>query len=168
MHAKYRQQADCTIVPPFPRAEDSKKTATEKAIQAFHGWCAAIATRNPALVVGLYAEDAILVPTVSDDIRETQAARLTYFEKFLSNEGLACEVNSLQSRVSAKVGTVAMGGLYTFTYREKGLLRMRQVTIPARFLFTFEEIDGEWLITSHHSSKAAESKWWLVAGHSAS
>ncbi|MNF09062.1 hypothetical protein D3C80_2096320 [compost metagenome] len=53
-----------------------------------------------------------------------------------------------KKRVSRKLGTVVVGGLYTFVYRDSG----EQRVVPARFLFTFERIDEQWLITGHHSS----------------
>jgi len=56
-----------------------------------------------------------------------------------------------KKRVSRKLGTVVVGGLYTFVYRNGG----EQHVVPARFLFTFERIDGQWLITGHHSSVEA-------------
>jgi hypothetical protein len=47
---------------------------------------------------------------------------------------------------------VVIGGLYTFRFEHQG----REQAVPARFLFTFEEIDGQWLITGHHSSRMSD------------
>jgi len=48
---------------------------------------------------------------------------------------------------------VVVGGHYTFTFLRGGQERI----VPARYLFTFEEIDGDWLITGHHSSMMPSS-----------
>lgn len=126
-------------------------------------YCLAAATRTlqrrveavslpaPDSLLALYAEDAILVPTVSNDVRGTHQERQAYFRDFLANEKLTCELGTFSRRVSHKLGTVVIGGRYTFTYRRNE----EWMTIPARFLFTFEEIRGEWKITGHHSSQLA-------------
>jgi len=44
-------------------------------------------------------------------------------------------------------GTVSHSGLYTFTMGASGDV------VPARFTFVYEQVDGEWLIVEHHSSK---------------
>lgn len=116
-------------------------------------WAETIATRDVEAVLSLYAPDAILVPTLSDDIRGREEDRRRYFESFLSNDGISCGITVQKKRVSRKLGTVVIGGLYTFTIRRDGA----EEEVPARFLFTFEEIGGRWLITGHHSSRTAES-----------
>ncbi|MGS0467624.1 hypothetical protein ACU8V3_11105 [Cobetia marina] len=68
-------------------------------------------------LLSLYAEDAILVPTVADDVRENRQQRQAYFDGFLANEALACELGEYSPRVSRKLGTVVIGGHYTFEYR---------------------------------------------------
>lgn len=118
---------------------------------ALHTWAATIATRDVDKVIQLYASDAILVPTLSNDVRDCEDSRRGYFESFLANDGLVCDIQVFKKRVSQKLGTVVVGGLYTFLYKENGA----QQVVPARFLFTFEKIAGEWLITGHHSSREA-------------
>ncbi|WP_079227387.1 nuclear transport factor 2 family protein [Pseudomonas putida] len=118
---------------------------------ALHQWAATVATRNVDDVLALYAPDAILVPTLSNDVRDCDDSRRSYFENFLANDGLVCDVQVFKKRVSQKLGTVVVGGLYTFVYRQDGDERQ----VPARFLFTFEFIEGRWLITGHHSSVEA-------------
>lgn len=115
---------------------------------ALYGWAATVATRDVDKVLELYAPDAILVPTLSNQVRDCDDSRRNYFENFLANDGLMCDIQVFKKRVSRKLGTVVVGGLYTFVYREGG----EQRVVPARFLFTFERIDDEWLITGHHSS----------------
>ncbi|WP_207178222.1 nuclear transport factor 2 family protein [Methylobacterium indicum] len=124
-------------------------TEANKALQT---WVQNVSRRDIDAVLDLYAPDAILVPTLSDDVREREDSRRRYFEMFLANEGLSCGITVQKGRVSARLGTVVIGGLYCFTMVREG----RTEIVPARFLFTFEEIDGRWLITGHHSSQAVE------------
>lgn len=116
-------------------------------------WAETIGTRDVDAVLALYAPDAILVPTMSDDVRGREDDRRAYFESFLASERIRCGITVQKKRVSRKLGTVVIGGLYTFTMLKDG----RDEVVPARFLFTFEEIGGRWLITGHHSSKAIEA-----------
>ncbi len=118
---------------------------------ALHQWAATVATRDVDAVLALYAADAILVPTLSNDVRDCDDSRRNYFENFLANDGLVCDIQLFKKRVSRTLGTVVVGGLYTFVFRKDG----EQQRVPARFLFTFECIDGRWLITGHHSSVEA-------------
>lgn len=115
---------------------------------ALFRWAATIATRDVEQILALYAPDAILVPTLSNQVRDCDDSRRNYFEKFLANEGLVCDIQVFKKRVSRKLGTVVVGGLYTFAYRANNEQRL----VPARFLFTFERINDVWLITGHHSS----------------
>lgn len=115
---------------------------------ALYRWAATIATRDADKILELYAADAILVPTLSNQVRDCDDSRRNYFESFLANDGLVCDIQVFKKRVSRKLGTVVVGGLYTFAFRENG----EQRTVPARFLFTFERINDQWLITGHHSS----------------
>jgi len=118
---------------------------------ALHTWAAIVATRDVEAILALYAPDAILVPTLSNEVRDCQDSRREYFRNFLANEGLVCDVQIFKKRVSSKLSTVVVGGLYVFHYREGEQV----IDVPARFLFTFEQIEGRWLITGHHSSREA-------------
>ncbi|MCC4587259.1 DUF4440 domain-containing protein [Xanthomonas sp. NCPPB 1067] len=115
-------------------------------------WTETVGRRDIDAVLALYAPDAILVPTLSDDIRGRDADRRAYFASFLAADGLSCGVTVQKKRVSAKLGTVVIGGLYTFVFERGGVSE----PVHARFLFTFEEIEGRWLITGHHSSRCSE------------
>lgn len=127
---------------------DTELACLAGAKAALHRWAATVATRNVDSVLALYAPDAILVPTLSNEVRDCDDSRRSYFENFLGNDGLVCDIQVFKKRVSRKLGTVVVGGLYTFVYRQDGDQRV----VPARFLFTFERIEGDWLITGHHSS----------------
>jgi len=127
---------------------DTEMACLAGAKAAFYHWAATVATRDVDKILALYASDAILVPTLSNQVRDCNDSRRNYFENFLANDGLVCDIEVFKKRVSRKLGTVVIGGLYTFALREGDAQRV----VPARFLFTFENIDEQWLITGHHSS----------------
>lgn len=112
-------------------------------------WTQAVASGRIDEILKLYAPDAILVPTLSNEIVVTDDDRRRYFEFFLSDGGPACTVDREEIRVDRSGGSVAIGGIYTFCFSRPG----GEETVPARFLFTFEELDARWLITGHHSSR---------------
>ncbi|MEM7463608.1 MAG: nuclear transport factor 2 family protein [Pseudomonadota bacterium] len=112
-------------------------------------WTEAVATGRVENVLALYASDAILVPTLANEIIVTQDGRRHYFEFFLSDGGPTCTIDREELRADYKNGTVAIGGIYTFNFRRPA----GEESVPARFLFNFEELDARWLITGHHSSR---------------
>lgn len=124
-----------------------------QARKALMRWAEIVSSGELEGLLALYASDAILVPTMEDEVGGHADERRAYFESFLANPNLRCHIDSLRKRISHKLGTVVVGGHYTFTF-EKGDVEQ---TVPARFLFTFEEIDGTWLITGHHSSRMPSS-----------
>lgn len=121
--------------------------------KALMRWAEVVSQGRLDDLLALYASDAILVPTMADEVGGHADERRAYFESFLANPGLSCHIDSLRKRISHKLGTVVVGGHYTFAFDRDGV---RQ-ELPARYLFTFEEIDGDWLITGHHSSKMPSS-----------
>lgn len=120
---------------------------------ALFRWAEVVSSGDLEDVLSLYAPDAILVPTLSDEVREREEERRTYFESFLARGSIRCEITVQKKRVSRKLGTVVIGGLYRFEFERDG----QRDVVPARFLFAFEEIAGRWLITGHHSSRLSEA-----------
>lgn len=122
----------------------------DEARTALNRWTEAVTSNRIETVLTLYARDAVLVPTLSNEIHVTEAGRRSYFEFFLSRQVLGCTVEQEVVRADPAHGTVAIGGIYTFSFRtEDGGAE----AVPARFLFTYAQIDGHWLITGHHSSR---------------
>ncbi|MEO0976552.1 MAG: nuclear transport factor 2 family protein [Pseudomonadota bacterium] len=112
-------------------------------------WTEEVAAGRIDTILELYAPDAILVPTLSNEIVVTQDGRRRYFEFFLSDGHPTCTVESEERRTDQRHGTIAIGGIYSFCFpRSTG-----EEIVPARFLFTFEEVNARWLITGHHSSR---------------
>ncbi len=117
----------------------------------FDQWNKALKTGNPDTVVNLYAANAVLQPTVSNQVRSSPEEIKNYFEKFLTlkPQGL---INYRQIR---ELGSnVAMdSGVYTFTLTEAD---GKKRDVQARYTFVYEKVGGEWKILNHHSSAMPE------------
>ena len=112
----------------------------------FDDWNSALQTGDAKKVVALYETDAILLPTVSNQVRHNHAEIEDYFVNFLSKEpqGVIDESN-----VRIFDNLAINSGVYTFTF--KG-----DVKVQARFTYVYREgVDG-WKIIEHHSSAMPE------------
>jgi len=111
----------------------------------FDHWNAALQTANPDKVVACYAPDAILLPTVSAQVRHNHAEIRDYFVHFCakSPQGRIDEANI---RVFDDIAINS--GRYTFELTDNG----QRVDVAARFTFVYRKIEAEWLIIEHHSS----------------
>ena len=108
-------------------------------------WNDALQTGNPDNVVACYAEDAILLPTVSAKVRHNHDEIRDYFVHFLSKKphGRITEQN-----IRVYDNIAINSGLYTFSLTEDGA----QTDVAARFTFVYRKYDNGWLIIEHHSS----------------
>ncbi|MEV4439776.1 SgcJ/EcaC family oxidoreductase [Streptomyces sp. NPDC049577] len=131
---------------------DSSRPPTERQIKAlFDRWNAALATGDARRVADLYAPDAVLLPTVSPEIRTTRAGIVDYFEHFLEGK----PVGTVQERFIniPNRNTAIDTGLYRFTLtNEDGSTS----EVDARYTFVYELRGDDWLIVNHHSSKVPE------------
>jgi hypothetical protein len=107
-------------------------------------------------VVKLYAQTAILLPTLSDRVRHTQAEIRDYFVHFLTHNPKA-KIDEANVRV---LGGIAINsGVYTFRFTS-GPLK----SIQARFTFVYQWVGDRWLVIEHHSSGMPEQcKEWCDA-----
>ncbi|MGM3173222.1 SgcJ/EcaC family oxidoreductase [Dickeya lacustris] len=115
----------------------------EKTIASlFDRWNQSLQTGDAKKVNANYATDAVLLPTLSDKMRTNDAERIDYFEHFLPKK----PVGTIDNRV-IKIGcNEALDiGNYTFTFGDKSQAK-------ARYTYTYAFKNGQWLITSHHSS----------------
>jgi uncharacterized protein (TIGR02246 family) len=124
---------------------------TEKVAALFDEWNAALATGDPAVVAARYTPDAVLLPTVSDEVRDTPELITSYFTKFLAKSPVGTidqsAVRVLDDGIAKDVG------VYTFALTgDDGTVEQ----VQARYSFVYELVDGEWLITHHHSSAMPE------------
>ena len=101
----------------------------------------------------LYEPDAIVVPTLSDTIRDCEDERRRYFERFLADGIRRCTINHENLGISRTLSTVVVGGLHTFGFPLDG----SSECVPARRLFTDEQVDDRWLVSRHHSSRLTQA-----------
>src|SRR5574342_549538 len=138
----------CAPAQPKPQAvsghtEVCKETSEQKIAALFDRWNNAVLTGDPHAVVANYAEQSILLPTVSNIPRLTPAEKEDYFHHFLEKK----PSGEIDFRVIDLGCNVAVdSGLYTFTFGTTG------DEVKARYTYTYKWDGNQWLIVSHHSS----------------
>ena len=131
-----------TAFPAFAENADIKK--------ALDNWVSAVESGNPQTVANLYDSKSVLLPTLSNIIKDSPEKRLEYFKRFATLPQLKCKIVNLYSRVYGDVGVNS--GLYDFKYEKDGKI----VDVQARFSFVYHKTDKGWLIVDHQSSKMPE------------
>ncbi len=116
-------------------------------IQLFSNWNDAIQTGDPDKVTAMYAEDAVLLPTVSNQVRHNHAEIRDYFVSFLAKSPSG-EINEANPRQLSD-DLVSNTGVYTFTFGDGA-------QVMARYSYLYKCIGGEWKILEHHSSMMPE------------
>ena len=112
----------------------------------FDQWNQALQTGDPAKVVALYDEQAILLPTVSNQVRHNHAEIADYFSMFLTKQPQG-KIDEANIRIYGEIAINS--GVYTFTLGDGS-------QVQARYTFAYR-FDGErWLIIEHHSSQMPE------------
>lgn len=125
------------------------KTPEQEVQKAFEAWIAAVSSCNPDNVTKLYADDAVLLPTLSPIVHDTPEKRKDYFTQFISRQNLKGVVNDSRIRV---FGDIAVNsGSYTFTFTNP---EGKTQEVPARFSFVYRKEGDDWKIIEHHSSTA--------------
>ena len=113
----------------------------------FDQWNTALSTLNPDTVTALYADNAVLLPTVSNQVRHNHEEIMDYFVGFLqkSPQGVVDEFN-----VNILSDTHATNsGVYTFTFGDGS-------KVSARFSYLYVASNDGWKILQHHSSAMPE------------
>ena len=116
-------------------------------IQLFSNWNDAIQTGDPDKVTAMYAEDAVLLPTVSNQVRHNHPEIRDYFVSFLAKSPSG-EINEANPRQLTD-DLVSNTGVYTFTFGDGA-------QVMARYSYVYKCIGGEWKILEHHSSMMPE------------
>lgn len=118
----------------------------EQAKNLFERWNTSLQTGDPAKVAANYTADAVLLPTLSNQPRTDLTGKLDYFNYFLKSGPIGTlDSSTLITSCNSATDT----GTYTFRFRDMS-------EVNARYTFTYARIDGDWLITSHHSSAMPE------------
>lgn len=124
----------------------AKPARTDEILALFDAWAAALESRDPDKVVELYADDAVLLPTLSNKVRHNREEIRDYFELLLQ-KGPVGKIDEANVRVFDDVAVTS--GAYTFTFADA-------TVIPARFTFVYGRRDEGWEILEHHSSAMPE------------
>ncbi|MEM9655917.1 MAG: SgcJ/EcaC family oxidoreductase, partial [Actinomycetota bacterium] len=85
----------------------------EEIVGLFDTWNEALRTEDPAQVTGLYAPDAVLLPTLSNQVRHNHDEIRDYFVGFLAKQpvGVIEEANTR----SLTDNLASNAGVYTFS-----------------------------------------------------
>ena len=113
----------------------------------FDDWNSALQSRDPNSVVALYAPDAILLPTVSNQVRHNHQEIESYFVDFIV-KGPSGKID--QSNIRLFDHLAINSGVYTFSFDD-------QTEVQARYTFVYRRQGDRWMIIEHHSSKMPES-----------
>ena len=112
----------------------------------FEEWNTAIQTGEPRNVTALYESNAILLPTISNQVRHNHEEIEDYFIHFLA-KGPKGVINESNIRT---FGNIAINsGIYTFTFSDGN-------SVQARFTYVYRWNGQRWLIVEHHSSALPE------------
>ena len=116
-------------------------------IALFEEWNGALATLDPDTVTAMYAADAVLLPTVSNQVRHNHGEIRDYFVNFLqkSPQGVINESNVHILSDSHATNS----GVYTFTFGDGS-------AVTARFSYLYVATEAGWNILQHHSSAMPE------------
>jgi uncharacterized protein (TIGR02246 family) len=127
----------------------SRTSAPSKARIAalFDRWNTAVLTGDAEKVADLYAPDAVLLPTLSPEIRTTHDGIVDYFEEFLAKHPSGEEIRSVVKVLDAR--TAIDTGIYRFTFHN---VDGTTTAVDARYTFVYEKRHGTWWIINHHSS----------------
>ncbi len=130
-----------------PIGQTCKATNEQEIASLFDRWNHALQTGDPHEVVANYAEQSILLPTLSNKPRITAEEKEDYFEHFLENKPSG-KIDFRMIQIGCN--TAFDSGLYTFTFGTTG------AQVHARYTYTYKWDGNQWLITSHHSSAMPE------------
>jgi uncharacterized protein (TIGR02246 family) len=122
--------------------------ASEQAVvQLFERWNAALATGEPAKVAALYAENAVLMPALSERVYVGREQIRGYYAEFLGQHPQA----AVQMRATM-LGCNTASDAGAFVYRVTGRRKGTRMLIGGRFSATYAFRDGDWRIVHHHIS----------------
>ena len=112
----------------------------------FNKWNNSLLTKDPKEVIKLYTKDAILLPTLSNQVRHNHEEIEDYFVQFLSKSPRG-KIDESNIRINDNIAINS--GIYTFSFSDTS-------TAQARFTFVYKLVNNEWLIIEHHSSLLPE------------
>jgi uncharacterized protein (TIGR02246 family) len=127
---------------PFARSNECDPPLQAEVMALFDRWNAALRSGDLKQMLANYAPNALLLPTGSSRAHFTQADKADYFAPLLKRRPEA----SIDDRyIDVDCNSATDAGLYTFRFSDGS-------QVKARYSFSYKRIDGQWLISSHHSS----------------
>ncbi|MGH8582407.1 MAG: SgcJ/EcaC family oxidoreductase [Gammaproteobacteria bacterium] len=137
--------AGCATTPPGPDMALSGDATPQEIERLFDQWNASLQTGNPAQVANHYASDAILLPTISNQVMHNREEIKGYFDRFLE-----LKPRGVMDEQNIRIfGDIAINsGVYTFSLVRDG----QPATMRARYTFVYRRIGDRWFIIEHHSS----------------
>jgi hypothetical protein len=115
--------------------------------EALDAYVEALEAGDAPAVVALYDKDAIFYSMLAVKPLKTQAQRLSYYKKVVTEPDLSVDIDESNPKV---VGNMATNeGVYTFHHTEEG----EDIAMPAQFSFAYILKNGKWLITQQRSTK---------------
>lgn len=132
-------------------AQSDDDSSTQGQInKVYQQWAKAIDTAkgDPSAVAALYADDAVLLPTFSDQILSKKEQISDYFKQFTAYKNIT--VSTKQFSVQAFGDVAVANGIYRFHYAAGA--RSVPKTVEARFTFVYKKSGDKWLIVTQHSS----------------
>jgi uncharacterized protein (TIGR02246 family) len=133
-----------------PLAPPPALASQDQIAALFDQWNDALTTGDPNKVADLYAPNAVLLPTLSNQIRTNRAEIVDYFTHFLESKPWGRIDRAVITVIDPQ--TAVNTGLYTFELIKDGVLQ----DVQARYTFVYQKQNGNWLIVNHHSSKMPE------------
>lgn len=112
----------------------------------FAEWNDAVKTRNPETVTQLYASNATLLPTISNEVRHNHEEIKDYFVQFLAREPHG---ELVEQNIRIFEDLAINSGIYDFSFGDGS-------TVRARFSYVYQLINNTWKIIEHHSSQMPE------------
>jgi uncharacterized protein (TIGR02246 family) len=109
----------------------------------FETWNQALASDDPTKVASLYGDHALLLPTLSAELRDTRQGITDYFTSFLARHPSGTITHR---QISLGCNEAVDAGTYRFVLHDP------EATVDARYTFVYGLEDGEWRILHHHSS----------------
>jgi hypothetical protein len=122
---------------------------TASARDVVYTWMNALNAGRIEEVLGLYAEDAVLLPTFSPHTLHTAAGRRGYFEQLVGRPGFSVSLHERTLRVQGLgAGVEVASGIYRFHVEIDG----EPLVFEARFSFLVE-LGAPHPVRHHHSSQ---------------
>jgi hypothetical protein len=118
-------------------------------------WMATVTSGKATVVedvMALYAPNAVLLATVSEQIRDEPQELRDYFNFFTKLSKLSASDYKPTIRVYDDMAINS--GYYTFSFETApGVTKQ----VPARYTFVYQKVNDKWMIVEHHSSVIPEA-----------